>query len=100
MRLSPQGIVFDGLQSIAFPDERYKSKCIKEPLNKSMIGIRAPEVANYFVAPQGHFFSLPSGNLQGAKFGNIPDIPCVMRLVFDPLRGPTARPGLIQRFLK
>jgi hypothetical protein len=54
----------------------------KEPLNKSMIGIQAPETANYFVA----------------KLGNIPDIPCVLRLVFDCLRNLSARPGLIQRF--
>jgi hypothetical protein len=49
-----------------------------------MIGIQAPETANYFVA----------------KLGNIPDIPCVLRLVFDCLRNLSARPGLIQRFLK
>jgi hypothetical protein len=43
-----------------------------------MIGIQLPETANYFVAPQGHFFRLPIGNLQGTKLGNIPDIPCVL----------------------
>jgi hypothetical protein len=48
-----------------------------------MIGIQALETANYFVA----------------KLGNIPDIPCVLRLVFDCLRNLSARPGLIQRFL-
>ena len=49
-----------------------------------MIGIRIPEVANYFVA----------------KLGNIPDIPCVLRLVFERLRAQSARPGLIQRYPK
>jgi hypothetical protein len=57
---------------------------IREPLNKSMIGIQLPETANYFVA----------------KLGNIPDIPCVLRLVFGCLRNLSARPGLIQRFLR
>jgi hypothetical protein len=46
-----------------------------EPLNKSMIGIQLPETANDFVA----------------KLGNIPDIPCVLRLVFDWLRNLSAR---------
>jgi hypothetical protein len=54
----------------------------REPLDKSMIGIQAFEAANYFVA----------------KLGNIPDIPCVLRLVIDCLRNLSARPGLIQRF--
>jgi len=49
-----------------------------------MIGIQNPEVINYFVA----------------KLENIPDIPCVLRLVFDNLSALLARPGLIQRFLK
>jgi hypothetical protein len=65
-----------------------------------MIGIQLPETANYFVAPQGHFFRLQLRNLQGAKLGNIPDIPCVLRLVFGCLRNLSARPGLIQRFLR
>jgi hypothetical protein len=47
-----------------------------------MIGIRTPETANYFVA----------------KLENILDIPCVLRLVFDRLSAPTARPGINQRF--
>jgi hypothetical protein len=47
-----------------------------------MIGIQLPETTNYFVA----------------KLGNIPDIPCVLRLVFGYLRNLSARPGLIQRF--
>jgi hypothetical protein len=49
-----------------------------------MIGIQPPEIVNYIVA----------------KLGNIPDIPCVLRLVFDYLGNLLARPGLIQRFLK
>jgi hypothetical protein len=48
-----------------------------------MIGIQLPETVNYFVA----------------KLGNIPDIPCVSRLVFGCLRNPPARPGFTQRFL-
>ena len=47
-----------------------------------MIGIQLPETVNYFVA----------------KLGNIPDIPCVLRLVLDCLRNLPARPGLVQRF--
>jgi hypothetical protein len=65
-----------------------------------MIGIQSTEAVNYFVAPQGHFFRLPIGNLQGAKLENIPDILCVLRLVFDRLSTLSARPGLIQRFLR
>ena len=57
---------------------------VREPLIKSMIGIRTTETTNYVVA----------------KLGNIPDIPCVLRLVFGRLSAPTARPGLIQRFLR
>ena len=56
----------------------------KEPLIKSMIGIRTTETTNYVVA----------------KLGNIPDIPCVSRLVFGRLRASTARPGINQWFLK
>jgi hypothetical protein len=48
-----------------------------------MIDIQLPETANYFVA----------------KLENIPDIPCVLRLVFGCLRNLSARTGLIQRFL-
>jgi hypothetical protein len=47
-----------------------------------MIGIQLPETTNYYVA----------------KLGNIPDIPCVLRLVFGCLRNLSTRPGLIQRF--
>ena len=49
-----------------------------------MIGIQIPETVNYFVA----------------KLGNIPDISCVLRLVFDCLKKLSAQPGLVQRFLK
>jgi hypothetical protein len=48
-----------------------------------MIGIQSTEAVNYFVA----------------KLENIPDILCVLRLVFDRLSTLPARPGLIQRFL-
>ena len=65
-----------------------------------MIGIRTPEEVNYLVAPQGHFFGNASAIPQGAKLGNIPDIPCVLRLVFDFLSALSARPGLVQRLLK
>ena len=71
----------------------------KEPLNKSVIGIQPPEEVNYFVAPQGHFFGNASAIPQGAKLGNIPDIPCVLRLVFDFPSALSARPGLVQRLL-
>jgi hypothetical protein len=43
-----------------------------------MIGIQFPETANYFDAPHGHFFRLPLSNLQGAKLGNVTDIPYVL----------------------
>ena len=65
-----------------------------------MIGIQGSEAANYIIAPQGHFFRLPGGNLQGAKLGNITDIPSVLRLVFDRPRAPTARTGLFQRIFR
>ena len=48
-------------------------------LNKSVTGIQPPEEVNYFVA----------------KLGNIPDIPCVLCLVFDLLSALSARPGLV-----
>jgi hypothetical protein len=78
----------------------YSKNLFREPLNKSVVGIQPPEEVNYFVAPQGHFFGNASAIPQGAKLGNIPDIPCVLRLVFDILSALSARPGLVQRLLK
>ena len=74
-------------------------KILKEPLNKSMIGIQLHETANSATVPE---VALPPPSLESyfvAKLENIPDIPCVLRLVFGCLRNLPARPGLIQRFL-
>jgi hypothetical protein len=46
--------------------------------NVQGFGLTPPSLESYFVAPQGRFFRLPIGNLQGAKLGNIPDIPRVL----------------------
>ena len=57
---------------------------VREPLNKTWSSRQSTEEVNYFVA----------------NLGNIPDIPCVLRLVVDLLRGLNADHGLIQRLLK
>jgi hypothetical protein len=64
------------------------------------IALPPPSMESCFVAPQGHFFRLPVGNLQGAKLVNIPDIHCVSRRAFDDLCLMAARLDLFRGYLK